>query len=108
MNFLLLCSTEEVFAGSGGSRGLLCEPAEFLQLQERPAGGDCAESLAPLRPLCEVCAPSHGLQNHPARVTASTAELSTSRVTPRELMPTERERQRESVGLRSGDSKGMN
>ena len=90
----------QILAGPGDC----CVPAKFLLA----AGADRAEGPAPLRLVCEVCAPSQGLQNHPARVTASTAELSTSRVTPRELMPTERERQRESVGLRIGDSKGMN
>lgn len=87
-----------ILAGPGDC----CVPAKFLLA----AGADRAEGPAPLRLVCEVCAPSQGLQNHPARVTASTAELHTSQVTLRELMPTERERQ--SVGLRRRDSKGMN
>lgn len=84
----------------------MCLPSSSW-LQERPAGGDRAEGPAPLRLVCEVCAPSQGLQHHPARVTASTAELHTSQVAPRELMPTERETERwsEKEGLK-GDEPG--
>lgn len=48
---------EEVFADLAGP-GDCCVPPKFLLA----AGADRAEGPAPLRLVCEVCAPSQGLQ----------------------------------------------